>query len=49
MRARDAMVSEWAGDRPAIFTLAGGYTQGLSMDEVVNFHLATITLWAGAR
>jgi acetoin utilization deacetylase AcuC-like enzyme len=49
MRARDAMVSEWAGDRPAIFTLAGGYTQGLSMDEVVNFHLATITLWASAR
>jgi acetoin utilization deacetylase AcuC-like enzyme len=49
MKARDAMVSEWAGNRPAIFTLAGGYTQGLSMDEVVSLHLATITLWASAR
>lgn len=49
MKARDAMVSQWVGDRPAIFTLAGGYTQGLTMDEVVSLHLATITLWAVAR
>jgi acetoin utilization deacetylase AcuC-like enzyme len=49
MKARDAMVSEWAGDRPAIFTLAGGYIDNFSMDDIVNLHLATITLWAGAR
>jgi acetoin utilization deacetylase AcuC-like enzyme len=49
MKTRDAMVSGWAGDRPAIFTLAGGYTSGFSVDDIVKLHLASITLWAGAR
>ncbi|MFM8264832.1 MAG: hypothetical protein ACKOAI_02000 [Acidimicrobiia bacterium] len=48
MAARDAMVSDWVGSRPAIFTLAGGYTTGFSMDDIVRLHMATITQWAGA-
>lgn len=48
MKARDAMVSDWVGRRPAIFTLAGGYTTGFSMDDILRLHMATITQWASA-
>jgi len=48
MKARDAMVAEWVGQRPAIFTLAGGYTTGFSLDDIVNMHVGTVRAWANA-
>ena len=43
---REKLVSEWIGDKPAIFSLAGGYTWGKTMDEVVNMHRHVISEWA---
>lgn len=46
MLRRDQMVAEWVGQRPAIFTLAGGYTTGFSLDDIVNMHVGTVRAWA---
>jgi hypothetical protein len=44
---REHTVSDFIGDTPAIFALAGGYTWGnKTMDEVVSWHRITIDLWA---
>lgn len=43
---RERLVSEWVGDKPAVFSLAGGYTWGKTMDEVVNMHRHVIKEWA---
>ena len=48
MLRRDQMVAEWVGKRPAIFTLAGGYTTGFTHDDIVNMHVGTVKAWASA-
>lgn len=48
MLRRDQMVAEWVGQRPAIFTLAGGYTTGFTLDDIVNMHVDTVKAWASA-
>jgi len=45
MLRRDQMVSDWVATKPAIFTLAGGYTTGFTIDEIIRLHLATIKTW----
>jgi len=45
MLRRDQMVSDWVATKPAIFTLAGGYTTGFTIDEIIRLHLATIETW----
>ena len=41
---RDRRVCEWAGaaGMPLVFTLAGGYTHGRTMDELADLHLQTV-------
>lgn len=48
MLRRDQMVAEWVGQRPAVFTLAGGYTTGFTLDDIVNMHIGTVRSWASA-
>lgn len=45
---RETMVAEWIRRREfkAIFTLAGGYTSNLTMDELVNLHISTVDAFA---
>lgn len=42
---REKMVSEFLGDTPGVFTLAGGYSHDRSIDEVVELHRHVIREW----
>lgn len=47
---REKAVSDFIGDSPAIFALAGGYTWGdTTMDELVSWHRITIDTWANSN
>lgn len=47
LHLREMLVSEIIGGTDAIFALAGGYTWGgVTMDELVELHTATIYEWA---
>lgn len=44
---REALVSEWLDDKPAVFTLAGGYKWGgLTMEDIAALHYENIWQWA---
>lgn len=44
---REKAVSDFIGDTPAVFALAGGYTWGnRTMEDVVEWHRITIETWA---
>jgi acetoin utilization deacetylase AcuC-like enzyme len=44
---REALVSEWIDDKPAVFTLAGGYKWGgLTMEDIAALHYENIGQWA---
>jgi acetoin utilization deacetylase AcuC-like enzyme len=49
VRKRERMVRDFIGDTPAVFGLAGGYTWGHEMGEVVDWHRMTLTEWATPR
>jgi acetoin utilization deacetylase AcuC-like enzyme len=42
---RERMVAQWAGehDRRLVYALAGGYTSGMTMDQLVGLHLLTVS------
>lgn len=47
IRRREELVSSWIGDKPAVFTLAGGYKwNGFTMDDIADGHLINIDTWA---
>ena len=47
---REKAVSDFIGDTPAVFALAGGYTWGnKTMEDVVDWHRITIDTWASAN
>jgi hypothetical protein len=43
------MVRDFIGDTPAVFGLAGGYTWGHEMGEVVDWHRMTLIEWVTPR
>lgn len=46
---REMLVSQFIGDTPAVFALAGGYTWGnVTMDELVELHASTVLEWVDA-
>ena len=46
---RERLVAAWCARNsvPMAFTLAGGYTWGITMDELVDLHLHTVRAFAG--
>jgi acetoin utilization deacetylase AcuC-like enzyme len=46
---RERLVAAWCARHgvPAAFVLAGGYTWGITMDELVDLHLHTVRAFAG--
>jgi acetoin utilization deacetylase AcuC-like enzyme len=44
LRLREQMVAEWAvrHEYPVVYALAGGYTSGITMAELVDLHLLTV-------
>jgi len=46
---RERLVAAWCASHgvPAAFVLAGGYTWGITMDELVDLHLHTVKAFAG--
>ena len=50
LRAREAMVFEWANSHglPVAWVLAGGYTLGIEMPELVDLHMLTLEAAVGA-
>lgn len=47
---REAAVSQWIADKPAVFTLAGGYKWGgLTMENIADLHALNIEQWAQYR
>ena len=46
---RERLVAAWCARHgvPAAFVLAGGYTWGITMDELVDLHLNTVRAFAG--
>jgi acetoin utilization deacetylase AcuC-like enzyme len=44
LRQREQMVAEWAARHvyPVVYALAGGYTSGITMAELVDLHLLTV-------
>lgn len=46
---REQLVSSWIADKPAIFTLAGGYKWGgYTMSDISKLHQLNIFIWASA-
>jgi acetoin utilization deacetylase AcuC-like enzyme len=44
---REKLVSEWIGDTPAVFALAGGYSgKNFDRNDVARTHLLNINEWA---
>jgi acetoin utilization deacetylase AcuC-like enzyme len=45
---RERLVANWCAQKhvPAVFVLAGGYTDWITMDELVDLHLHTVTAFA---
>lgn len=44
---REELVSSWIGDKPACFTLAGGYKWGgFSAEDIADAHILNISSWA---
>jgi acetoin utilization deacetylase AcuC-like enzyme len=44
LRQREQMVAEWV-DRhgyPVVYALAGGYTTGITMAELIDLHLLSV-------
>ena len=41
-------MANWCAQKhvPAVFVLAGGYTDWITMDELVDLHLHTVTAFA---
>ena len=47
MSDREKAVSDWIGNKPAVFTLAGGYKWGgWTLDQLVEIHYDNILQWA---
>jgi acetoin utilization deacetylase AcuC-like enzyme len=47
LERREALVSSWIGDKPAVFTLAGGYKWGgFTMEDIAEGHMKNIRQWA---
>lgn len=47
LERREQLVSSWIADKPASFTLAGGYKwNGFTMDDIANGHLTNIKIWS---
>jgi acetoin utilization deacetylase AcuC-like enzyme len=44
LKRREQMVAEWADHHryPLVYTLAGGYTAGITMAELIDLHLLTV-------
>lgn len=49
LRRRERLVAEHQFGCPVVFTIAGGYTSGMTMDEVVDLHRLTLEAFAIAR
>ncbi len=47
LERREELVSSWIGDKPAVFTLAGGYKwNDFTMDDIADGHLINIETWS---
>lgn len=47
LERREELVSSWIGDKPAVFTLAGGYKwNNFTMDDIADGHLINIETWS---